>query len=108
MTDTWGFKSSACFVISLAVSIWVFSTSPAKPGKTRFSAVHIPQFQEMWVQGKSFCSGKEMLRVLFYTLSMEKIAQCYILKKLFCRSSARKNYVFVVENNFELWGFLFL
>lgn len=46
--------------------------------------------------------------MFFYKLSMEKIAQCYIFKKLFCRSYARNNYTFVVENNYELWGFLFL
>lgn len=66
------------------------------------------QFKEMWVKGKSFCGGKGMLCVFFYELSMEKIAQDYMFKKLFCRSSARKNYVFAAENNLELWGFLFL
>lgn len=48
-----------------------------------------------------------MLCVFFYELSMEKIAQGYMFKKLFCRSSARKNYVFAAENNLELWGFFF-
>lgn len=110
VTNTLVLKIQLSCVVSIAASIWVFNTSSESQKGSDFLLFIFQQLKEIWVNGKRFRSRKDMLCLFFYKLSMEKIAQCYIFKKLFCRSSARKNYVFVFENNFELWrvSFFFL